>query len=53
LTAVDDLDEITLGTRPTMSHVTARLEIENLLGAMGLADAMAGGEMMGYARDAA
>jgi chromosome partitioning protein len=53
LTAVDDLDEITLGTRPTMSHVTARLEIENLLGAMGLADAMAGGEMMGQARDAA
>ena len=53
LTAVDDLDEITLGTRPTMSHVTARLEIQNLLGAMGLADAMAGGEMMGQARDAA
>jgi chromosome partitioning protein len=53
LTAVDDLDEITLGTRPTMSHVTARLEIENLLGAMGLGDAMAGGEMMGQARDAA
>src|SRR5450759_686132 len=53
LTAVDDLDEITLGTRPTMSHVTARLEIENLLSAMGLADSMAGGEMMGQARDAA
>jgi len=53
LTAVDELDEITLGTRPTMSHVTARLEIENLLGAMGLADAVAGGEMMGQARDAA
>jgi chromosome partitioning protein len=53
LTAVDDLDEITLGTRPTMSHVTARLEIENLLSAMGLAYSMAGGEMMGQARDAA
>jgi len=53
LTAVDELDEITLGTRPTMSHVTARLEIENLLGAMGLADAMASGDMMGQARDAA
>ena len=53
LTAVDELDEITLGTRPTMSHVTARLEIENLLGAMGLADAVAGGDMMGQARDAA
>jgi hypothetical protein len=36
-----------------MSHVTARLEIENLLGAIGLADAVAGGEMMGQARDAA
>jgi chromosome partitioning protein len=53
LTAVDDLDEITLGTRPTMSHVTARLEIENLLSAMGLADSMASDEMMGQARDAA
>ena len=36
LTAVDDLNEITLGTRPTMSHVTARLEMENLLNAMRL-----------------
>jgi chromosome partitioning protein len=34
LTAVDDLDEITLGTRPTMSHATARLEMENLLSAI-------------------
>jgi chromosome partitioning protein len=34
LTAVDDIDEVTLGTRPTMSHVTARLEIQNLLGAI-------------------
>jgi chromosome partitioning protein len=34
LTAVDDLDELTLGTRPTMSHATARLEMENLLGEM-------------------
>lgn len=32
LTAVDDIDEVTLGTRPTMSHVTARLEMQNLLG---------------------
>ncbi len=53
LTAVDELDEITLGTRPTMSHVTARLEVENLLMTMGLSDAMAGGEMTGQARDAA
>ena len=36
LTAVDDLDEITLGTRPTMSHVTARLEMENLLTGIGV-----------------
>ena len=36
LTAVDDLDQKTLGTRPTLSHATARLELENLLGAMGL-----------------
>src|SRR6266404_9590561 len=31
LTAVDD---VTLGVRPTMSHVTARLEMQNLLGAI-------------------
>ncbi len=42
LTAVDDLDETTHGTRLTMSHVTARLEIENLLGAMGLGEPEAG-----------
>jgi chromosome partitioning protein len=53
LTAVDDLDEITLGTRPTMSHVTARMEIENLLSAMGLGSAMASGEMVEQNRDAA
>jgi chromosome partitioning protein len=34
LTAVDDVDEVTLGVRPTMSHVTARLEMQNLLGAI-------------------
>ena len=39
LTALDDLDETTLGTRPTMSHVTARQEVENLLAAMGLGEA--------------
>jgi chromosome partitioning protein len=36
LTALDDLDEVTLGKRPTMSHVTARQEVENLLAAMNL-----------------
>ncbi len=34
LTAVDDLDEITLGTRPTMSHVTAQLEVQDLIAAL-------------------
>jgi len=34
LTAVNDVDEVTLGVRPTMSHVTARLEMQNLLGAI-------------------
>jgi chromosome partitioning protein len=36
LTALDDLDEQTLGTRPSMSHVTARQEVENLLGTLRL-----------------
>jgi chromosome partitioning protein len=31
LTALDNLDEATLGTRPNMSHVTARQEVETLL----------------------
>ena len=31
LTALDALDEGTLGTRPSMSHVTARQEVETLL----------------------
>ncbi len=53
LTAVDDLDETTLGTRPTMSHVTARLEIENLLGSMNLGEPAASGEAADRARDAA
>ena len=41
LTAVDDLDEATLNARPTMSHITARLEMLKLLAAMGLDRAMA------------
>jgi len=36
LTALDDLDEQTLGTRPSMSHVTARQEVEELLTALRL-----------------
>lgn len=34
LTAVDDIDELTLGTRPTMSHATAQLEVQNLIAAL-------------------
>ena len=36
LTALDNLDEATLGTRPSMSHVTARQEVETLLAALKL-----------------
>ena len=36
LTALDDLDETTLGTRPSLSHVTARQEVETLLAALKL-----------------
>jgi chromosome partitioning protein len=46
LTAVDDVDEITLGTRPTLSHVTARLEMQNLLSAVLLGEVRAGVETM-------
>lgn len=31
LTALDDIDEATLGTRPSMGHVTAREEVTGLL----------------------
>lgn len=53
LTAVDDIDEITLGTRPTMSHVTARLEMENLLSAMQLGNLAQSGGTADRSRDAA
>jgi len=36
LTALDSLDETTLGTRPNMSHVTAREEVMDLLTALKL-----------------
>ena len=36
LTALDDLDEATLGTRPNMSHLTAREEVVALLNALRL-----------------
>jgi chromosome partitioning protein len=51
LTALDDLNETTLGTRPTMSHVTARLEIENLLDTMGLGVPAASNDDVGQVRD--
>src|ERR1035437_2314805 len=53
LTALDDLDEITLGTRPTLSHFTARLEMDNLLSTMKFDEVMANKEKQGYDRDAA
>jgi chromosome partitioning protein len=52
LTAVDDLDELTLGTRPTMSHVSARLEMQGLLSTI-LLGPIVGGETAGSKRDAA
>src|SRR5690348_1651937 len=52
LTTLDELDERTLGTRPTMSHVTARMEVENLLAAMGLSES-SDAETTDQARDAA
>jgi chromosome partitioning protein len=36
LTALDQIDEATLGTRPSMSHVTAREEVQGLLAALRL-----------------
>jgi len=53
LTTLDDLNEATLGTRPTMSHMSARMEVENLLAAMGLGDSAASTGTVNQARDAA
>jgi chromosome partitioning protein len=53
LTAVDDLDEITFGARPTMSHVSARLEMQNLLSAMLLGDPRTNAEPAVHDRGAA
>jgi chromosome partitioning protein len=55
LTALDDLNEATLGTRPTMSHVTARQEVANLVNAMALTAAgqAPAAETPEQARDAA
>lgn len=53
LTAFDDLDEATLGKRPTMSHMTARLEVEVLLDAMNLGCGMESDRLADQKRDAA
>ena len=47
LTAVDDVDEVTLGARRTMSHVTARLEMQNLLGTILLGELRSGAAAIG------
>ena len=53
LTALDSLDARTLGTRPSLSHVTARMEIEALLKTLGLGWAPAGDGVAEENRDAA
>lgn len=53
LTAVDDIDEITLGTRPTISHVTAGLEMQDLLANLLLGEPMPRVELVGDGRSAA
>jgi chromosome partitioning protein len=34
LTALDDLDDLSLGAQPCLSHLTARMEVQNLLAAL-------------------
>lgn len=53
LTALDSLDAKTLGARPTLSHVTARLEIETLLKALNLTGLPAPSGLVEDKRDAA
>jgi chromosome partitioning protein len=54
LTAMDELNETTLGARPTMTHLTARIEVENLINAMQLGcEAPANNETSAENRDAA
>jgi chromosome partitioning protein len=53
LTALDQLDEATLGKRPTMSHATARQEVEILIDAMNLDSSMETRQLAGQNRDAA
>jgi chromosome partitioning protein len=47
VTALDELNEATLGSRPTMSHLSAQLEVQNLLRALlniGMGDEKPAGE---------
>jgi chromosome partitioning protein len=53
LTALDSLDATLLGTRPTLSHVTARMEINALMSAIGLRSGSSGGSVIQSERDAA
>jgi chromosome partitioning protein len=53
LTALDEFSETTLGKRPTMSHATARQEVETLLAAMDMARLMTGTATVEQTRDAA
>jgi chromosome partitioning protein len=53
LTAFDELNEAVLGKRPTLSHATARQEVETLLEAMNLSRLMQDGASADQNRDAA
>jgi chromosome partitioning protein len=53
LTALDELDEAALGKRPTMSHVTARQEVDALLEALNLGRLMQSDLPAEQKRDAA
>lgn len=53
LTAIDEVNELTLGSRPTMSHVTARLEMERLLGSIMLGHLVSAQKDSPHSRDAA
>ena len=50
---IEWFDDLTLGTRPTMSHVTARLEMLKLLTTIGLGNAMTAGEIAGCRQEVA
>ena len=52
-TALDDLDEVTLDERPTMSLVTARQEVEALYDAMNLGHSKEAARLAEGNRDAA